>query len=114
MAALPSISKSISHMRRARFLYLTLSKFRVAETLPQEVLTKMHAPPKPDYPVLQPNDLANFDGFICGIPTRFGCMPAQFKVGIYIFSFLNFIGLEPAFLARPSGMVLAISGNRAS
>jgi NAD(P)H dehydrogenase (quinone) len=53
--------------------------YQVAETLPQEVLTKMHAPPKPNYPVLQPNDLANYDGFILGIPTRFGNMPAQFK-----------------------------------
>jgi NAD(P)H dehydrogenase (quinone) len=53
--------------------------FQVAETLPQEVLTKMHAPPKPNYPILSPNDLANYDGFILGIPTRFGNFPAQWK-----------------------------------
>jgi len=53
--------------------------YQVAETLPQEVLTKMYAPPKPDYPILAPNDLAHFDGVLYGIPTRFGNMPAQFK-----------------------------------
>jgi NAD(P)H dehydrogenase (quinone) len=57
----------------------TATIYQVAETLPQEVLTKMHAPPKPNYPVLQPGDLANYDGFILGVPTRFGNMPAQFK-----------------------------------
>ena len=56
---------------------------RIAETLPQEVLTKMHAPPKPNYPILNPNDLGNFDGFILGIPTRYGNFPAQWKVRIY-------------------------------
>jgi NAD(P)H dehydrogenase (quinone) len=53
---------------------------RIAETLPQEVLTKMYAPPKPDYPILAPNDLAHYDAFICGIPTRYGNFPAQWKV----------------------------------
>eukprot|EP01026_Neomeris_dumetosa_P067401 TRINITY_DN6574_c0_g1_i3.p1 TRINITY_DN6574_c0_g1~~TRINITY_DN6574_c0_g1_i3.p1 ORF type:complete len:205 (+),score=32.14 TRINITY_DN6574_c0_g1_i3:237-851(+) len=54
--------------------------YQIAETLPQEVLDKMHAMPKPtDIPVLDPNDLANADGIIIGIPTRFGMMAAQVK-----------------------------------
>jgi NAD(P)H dehydrogenase (quinone) len=53
--------------------------YQVAETLPQEVLTKMHAPPKPAYPVLEPSGLAQFDAFIIGIPTRYGNFPAQWK-----------------------------------
>jgi hypothetical protein len=57
----------------------------------------MHAPPKPDYPVLAPNDLAHYDGFLLGVPTRFGNMPAQFKVRIYSLSFC-LIGLELAFV----------------
>jgi multimeric flavodoxin WrbA len=72
----------------------------------------MHAPPKPNYPVLQPNDLANYDGFILGIPTRFGNMPAQFKVRIYFLSFC-FHRARTGF-CRPSGMAPASSGNRAS
>ncbi|KAG9074357.1 flavodoxin-like fold protein [Ceratobasidium sp. 370] len=53
--------------------------YQVAETLPDAVLAKMHAPPKPEYPVLAPTDLANFDAFLFGVPTRFGSMPAQWK-----------------------------------
>lgn len=56
-----------------------LSYRRIAETLSDEVLAKLHAPPKPSYPVLQPADLAQFDAFIFGIPTRFGNFPAQWK-----------------------------------
>ncbi|KAL6711988.1 flavodoxin-like fold protein [Coniothyrium glycines] len=56
------------------------SLFQVEETLPQEVLTKMHAPPKPDVPILtDPAQLEEFDGILFGIPTRYGNMPAQFK-----------------------------------
>ncbi|KAI0253003.1 1,4-benzoquinone reductase [Lactifluus subvellereus] len=46
--------------------------YQIAETLPQEVLTKMHAPPKPNYPILSPNEIGQFDGFIIGVPTRYG------------------------------------------
>ncbi|KAJ5718876.1 Minor allergen Alt a 7 [Penicillium malachiteum] len=53
--------------------------FQIAETLPQEVLTKMHAPPKPDYPVAEPNDLLQYDAILFGIPTRYGNFPAQWK-----------------------------------
>lgn len=54
--------------------------FQVAETLPQEVLTKMHAPPKADVRVLDdPTELEAFDGILFGIPTRYGNFPAQFK-----------------------------------
>jgi NAD(P)H dehydrogenase (quinone) len=56
--------------------------FRIAETLPQEILTKMHAPAKPDYPVIQPDELVNFDAYLFGIPTRYGNFPAQWKVRI--------------------------------
>lgn len=61
-----------------RFVSLTASA-RIAETLPQEVLTKMHAPAKPDYPVIAPADLVNYDAFLFGIPTRYGNFPAQWK-----------------------------------
>ena len=54
--------------------------YQVAETLPQDVLEKMHAPAKPAYPVITPADLPQFDGFIFGVPTRYGNMPAQLKV----------------------------------
>lgn len=50
---------------------------QVPELLPQEVLEKMHAPPKSDDPVITAAQLKEYDGFIFGIPTRFGMMASQ-------------------------------------
>ncbi|CUA76697.1 Protoplast secreted protein 2 [Rhizoctonia solani] len=52
--------------------------FQIAETLPNEVLVKMHAN-KPDYPVFEPAKLVDYDAFLFGVPTRYGNMPAQWK-----------------------------------
>ncbi|KAJ5764746.1 NADH-quinone oxidoreductase [Penicillium odoratum] len=51
----------------------------IAETLPQEVLAKMYAPPKSHYPVADPNKLLEYDALLLGIPTCFGNFPAQWK-----------------------------------
>ncbi|KAJ7723503.1 NADH-quinone oxidoreductase [Mycena maculata] len=53
--------------------------YQVPETLAQDVLTKMHAPPKPALPVISPDELATYDAFLMGVPTRFGNYPAQWK-----------------------------------
>jgi len=53
--------------------------YQVPETLPQDVLTKMHAPAKAEYPVASAGTLEQYDAFLFGIPTRFGNFPAQFK-----------------------------------
>ncbi|KAI7857544.1 NAD(P)H:quinone oxidoreductase, type IV [Circinella umbellata] len=53
--------------------------FQVPETLSEEILEKLSAPPKPDVPVITVDDLKEADGFLFGIPTRFGTMPAQLK-----------------------------------
>lgn len=59
----------------------TVDLYQLPETLPEEVLTKMHAPPKnKDVPVLEdPHTLEQYDGFLFGIPTRYGNFPAQWK-----------------------------------
>lgn len=59
----------------------TADLFQIPETLPEEVLTKMHAPPKDDsVRVLNdPADLLPYDGFLLGIPTRYGNFPAQWR-----------------------------------
>jgi NAD(P)H dehydrogenase (quinone) len=57
----------------------TAKIFQISETLPQEVLDKMHAPAKPSHPVITAADLVNYDAFLFGIPTRFGNFPAQWK-----------------------------------
>ncbi|KAJ7536937.1 hypothetical protein O6H91_12G089200 [Diphasiastrum complanatum] len=54
--------------------------FRVPETLHQDVLDKMHAPPKDEtVPIITANDLPDADAFLFGFPTRYGTMPAQMK-----------------------------------
>ena len=40
----------------------------------------MHAPDKIDYPIATPQTLVEHDAFLFGVPTRYGNMPAQFKV----------------------------------
>ena len=40
------------------------------EILSESVLEKMHAPPKPDVPILDPHELPKADGIMCGFPTR--------------------------------------------
>jgi NAD(P)H dehydrogenase (quinone) len=39
---------------------------RIAETLPEEVLVKMYAPPKPDYPVITNEEMLKYDAFLFG------------------------------------------------
>jgi NAD(P)H dehydrogenase (quinone) len=54
--------------------------FQVAETLSDEVLTKMHAPSKnKNIPIIRPDQLPEADGFLFGMPTRFGTAPTQIK-----------------------------------
>ena len=77
----PPLSTSTSRSAH-RVLSLTHGRVfspRIAETLPEEVLAKMHAPAKPNYPVLAPGDLAQFDAVIFGVPTRYGNFPGQWK-----------------------------------
>jgi len=57
----------------------TVDVYQVPETLPQDVLDKMHAPPKSDIPHITPDILAEYDAFLLGIPTRYGNFPAQWK-----------------------------------
>ncbi|KAM6502818.1 hypothetical protein JOM56_002795 [Amanita muscaria] len=61
------------------------SIFQIAETLSPEILTKLHAPPKPHYPIITPNDFT-YDGCPSRVPTRYGYgnMQAQWKVCIFL------------------------------
>ena len=45
------------------------------ETFPEGVLAKMHAPPKPDVPILDVHELPKADGFIFGFPHPVGHAP---------------------------------------
>jgi len=52
---------------------------QIAETLSPDILAKMHAPPKPDVPIVSVSDLPNYDAIIFGAPTRYGLPCAQYK-----------------------------------
>jgi len=57
----------------------TCTLYQVPETLSDEVLGKMHAPPKPDYPIMTAEKMKEYDGFLFGLSGRYGMMPAQMK-----------------------------------
>ena len=40
----------------------------------------MNVEDRPKYPVFTAANVRNYDAFVFGIPTRFGNMPAQWKV----------------------------------
>ena len=77
-----SCSKSEPHGQLFPADLLTRYLRRIAETLPQEVLDKMYAPPKDaKIPTIDdPTELEKYDAFLLGIPTRYGNFPAQWKV----------------------------------
>ncbi|MCW2243419.1 NAD(P)H:quinone oxidoreductase [Azospirillum canadense] len=52
---------------------------RVPELVPEEVRQKAHFKEEPNIPIADPNELANYDAIILGVPTRFGNMPGQMK-----------------------------------
>lgn len=45
------------------------------ETLSDDILTKMHAAPKADHPIMDPHDLPNHAGLMFGFPTRWVPIP---------------------------------------
>ena len=57
----------------------TCDIFQVPETLSDEILGKMGAPPKPDFPIITPDKMKEYDGFLFGLSGRFGTVPAQMK-----------------------------------
>jgi NAD(P)H dehydrogenase (quinone) len=65
--------------------------FQVEETLSADVLEKMYAPPKGDYPIITKDDLPGYDGFLFGISGRYGMISAQMKVKICIIGNRRFL-----------------------
>ncbi|CEP17616.1 hypothetical protein [Parasitella parasitica] len=56
--------------------------FQVQETLPENVLKAIRAPPKPDLPIIKPEQLTEADGIIFGFPTSLlDATGAQFAKG---------------------------------
>lgn len=78
--------------------------FQVPETLSDEVLKLMHAPPKPDYPIASKDTLVEYDAFLFGIPTRYGNFPAQFKA---FWDTTGSLWVKGALYGKPAGVFVS-------
>ncbi|KAJ1722268.1 hypothetical protein LPJ53_003310 [Coemansia erecta] len=78
----------------------TVGRYQINETLSEEILAKMHAPAKPDLPVIKAADLPEADGFLFGFPTRYGTMPAQVKT---FFDSTGQLWAKQALAGKPAG-----------
>ncbi|KAI9128320.1 hypothetical protein K1719_001313 [Acacia pycnantha] len=79
--------------------------YRVAETLPKDVLEMMKAPPKDDsVPVTAAEKLVEADGVIFGFPTRFGSMAAQMKA---FFDSTGQLWREQKLAGKPAGFFVS-------
>jgi NAD(P)H dehydrogenase (quinone) len=79
----------------------TATIYQFQETLPEEVLTKMYAAPKKDYPIATPETLKEADGILFGIPTRFGSAPAQVRA---LFDATGGLWGAGALVGKPAGI----------
>ncbi|PIA19279.1 protoplast secreted protein 2 precursor [Coemansia reversa NRRL 1564] len=77
-----------------------VGRYQIAETLSDEILTKMHAPPKADIPIIDPKNLPEADGFLFGFPTRYGTTPAQVKT---FFDATGSLWTKQALAGKPAG-----------
>jgi len=83
----------------------TVKICRVPETLPKEVLEKMHAAPKnEDHKEATPDDLAAADAIIFGIPTRFGMAAAQVKA---LIDRTGGLWMKGALVGKPAGIFVS-------
>lgn len=80
--------------------------YRVPETLTDEALAKMRAPPKDDSipEIGSPADLAGADGFLFGFPTRYGSMAAQMKA---FFDSTGHLWREQKLAGKPAGFFVS-------
>jgi NAD(P)H dehydrogenase (quinone) len=80
---------------------VTAEIYQIAETLPEEVLAKLHAAPKKDHPIATPDVLKEADGILFGFPTRFGSFPAQVKA---LFDSTGGLWSTGALVGKPAGI----------
>ena len=84
--------------------------YQVAETLSEEILIKMHSPAKNrDIPVIRADQLPEADGFLFGMPTRFGSVPAQMKA---LFDACGALWLSDALIGKPVSFFVSNADRR--
>ncbi|KAI4091112.1 MAG: hypothetical protein LQ344_004340 [Seirophora lacunosa] len=86
----------------------TADLYQVAETLPEDILAMLHAPPKDNsIPNITPEKLQEYDGVLFGIPTRYGNFPAQWK------AFFDSTGnqwMQGSFWGKYAGLFVSTAG----
>jgi NAD(P)H dehydrogenase (quinone) len=98
----PIPSEATVSLAATIFSHMCLLSFcKVPETLHEEVLGKMGAPPKPDVPTITPQELTEADGILFGFPTRFGMMAAQMKA---FFDATGGLWSEQSLAGKPAGI----------
>ncbi|CDP02809.1 unnamed protein product [Coffea canephora] len=80
--------------------------YRVPETLSDDVLAQMRAPPKDDSipEIASATHLTQADGFLFGFPTRYGCMAAQMKA---FFDSTGQLWREQKLAGKPAGFFVS-------
>lgn len=82
--------------------------YRIKETLPQEVLTKMHAPGQDtSIPFATPDVMKEYNAFLFGIPTRYGNYSAQWKTFI---DSLGQLWMSGALFGKYYGLFVSTAG----
>ncbi|ETO14497.1 hypothetical protein RFI_22857 [Reticulomyxa filosa] len=82
---------------------------QVPETLSEEVLKKMYAVDQKsakDHPLAKVEELPDYDGFMFGIPTRYGTMPAQWKA---FWDATGGLWQKGALVGKPAGIFFSTS-----
>ena len=67
----PRYVREYHYLKTKCLSWFILFQQKVQETLPENVLKAIHAPPKPDLPIIKPEQLTEADGIIFGFPTRY-------------------------------------------
>ncbi|KAH7459569.1 hypothetical protein PRIC1_012651 [Phytophthora ramorum] len=75
--------------------------YQVKETLSEEVLAKLRAPPKQEFSVATPAVLKEADGIMLGFPTHFGMVPAQMKA---LFDSCGMLWMKGELIGKPCGV----------
>jgi NAD(P)H dehydrogenase (quinone) len=97
----PLLMSRIKLEHKSHKFLLAARNRKVPETLSEEVMGKMGAPPKTDVPVISPQELAEADGILFGFPTRFGMMAAQMKA---FFDATGGLWREQSLAGKPAGI----------
>ncbi|CAH2352303.1 flavoprotein-like protein Ycp4p [[Candida] railenensis] len=104
------LAKSIQEGVEKTGLATKVDRFQVPETLSEDVLAAIHAPPKDaSIPIATVDTLVEYDAFLFGIPTRFGNLPAQF---LDFFDKTGKLWAEGSLYHKPVGVFVSTGGQQ--